>query len=51
MKKRRWYDVADANIGRVEEYTLFGLVALILVLTFLQVILRKLPGNLSIKWG
>lgn len=50
MKKRRWYDVADARVGRVEEYTLFGLVALILVLTFLQVILRKLPGNLSIKW-
>jgi len=37
-------------VGRAEEYTLFGLVALILVLTFLQVILRKLPGNLSIKW-
>jgi len=50
VKKRRWYDVADARIGRVEEYTLFGLVAIILVLTFLQVILRKLPGNLSIKW-
>ncbi len=50
MKKRRWYDAADSWIGRTEEYTLFGLVALILVLTFLQVILRKLPGNLSIKW-
>ena len=50
MKRRRWYDVADARIGRAEEYTLFGLVVLILVLTFLQVILRKLPGNLSIKW-
>ena len=50
MKKRRWYDAADSWIGRTEEYTLFGLVALILVLTFLQVILRKLPGNLSFKW-
>ncbi|MBM4372195.1 MAG: TRAP transporter small permease subunit, partial [Deltaproteobacteria bacterium] len=48
--QRKWFETADAWVGRVEEFTLFALVALMLGMTFLQVILRLLPDNQSIEW-
>lgn len=40
----------DQSVQTLERYSIFALLMLLVVMTFLQVVLRNLPGNPSIPW-
>ena len=45
-----WTERADGWVQKGEEWAIFGLLALLVLMTFVQVVLRNLPGNPSVVW-